>query len=296
MVDTIRTRSALAALFPDNTSGDISPQDLRDFLISANLRQAVNEQTGASYTFAIGDADSTVVFNRASAQAITIPTNAAVPFPIGTRIRCFRKGLGLPTISAGSASPTEVFLRLPAAIKPNRFMGAMARKSVDQTAANYTSATAITFDTDVYDTDGFHDTGSNTSRMTIPSGLGITKVNVGGSLRAELVTTTNWLSFQIWLGGSSSFDGASSNVSDVGVAEKNASALALGVSVVSGNYFEMALQVETDTSISIMATRTSLGIEVTEIAPVGSIAYQYGFVMLEKIGTNEWIIEGPGLG
>lgn len=34
MADTIRTRSAIVALLPDNTSGDISPQDLRDFLVS----------------------------------------------------------------------------------------------------------------------------------------------------------------------------------------------------------------------------------------------------------------------
>lgn len=35
MADTPRTRAALQALFPDNTGGDISPQDQRDFLVSA---------------------------------------------------------------------------------------------------------------------------------------------------------------------------------------------------------------------------------------------------------------------
>jgi hypothetical protein len=35
MVDTVRTEAALAALFADNTSGLISEQDLRDFLISS---------------------------------------------------------------------------------------------------------------------------------------------------------------------------------------------------------------------------------------------------------------------
>lgn len=37
MTDTQRSRSALQALFADNTSGDISPQDLRDFLASTKL-------------------------------------------------------------------------------------------------------------------------------------------------------------------------------------------------------------------------------------------------------------------
>lgn len=35
MVDTIRDRTSILALFPDNTTGDISPQDLRDFVVSA---------------------------------------------------------------------------------------------------------------------------------------------------------------------------------------------------------------------------------------------------------------------
>ena len=34
MADTIRDRSAIIALLPDNTSGEISPQDLRDFAVS----------------------------------------------------------------------------------------------------------------------------------------------------------------------------------------------------------------------------------------------------------------------
>jgi hypothetical protein len=35
MVDTVRTLSALQTLLADNTTADISPQDLRDFLVSA---------------------------------------------------------------------------------------------------------------------------------------------------------------------------------------------------------------------------------------------------------------------
>lgn len=34
MPDTVRSLAALQALFADNTNGDISPQDLRDFLVS----------------------------------------------------------------------------------------------------------------------------------------------------------------------------------------------------------------------------------------------------------------------
>jgi hypothetical protein len=37
MADTQRSKSALATLFADNATGDISPQDLRDFLESMDL-------------------------------------------------------------------------------------------------------------------------------------------------------------------------------------------------------------------------------------------------------------------
>lgn len=53
MADTVRDEAALQALFADNTSQDISPQDLRDFLVSvptlanaANLPLAGGTMTG----------------------------------------------------------------------------------------------------------------------------------------------------------------------------------------------------------------------------------------------------------
>lgn len=50
MADTQRGRATLQTLFPDNTTGDISPQDLRDFLVSAqlNTEQVILASGGAS--------------------------------------------------------------------------------------------------------------------------------------------------------------------------------------------------------------------------------------------------------
>lgn len=50
------------------------------------------------------------------------------------------------------------------------FIGCSAYKNASQTISNDT-VTALLLDTEDYDTSAFHDTGSNTSRMTIPSGL-----------------------------------------------------------------------------------------------------------------------------
>lgn len=59
-------------------------------------------------------------------------------------------------------------------------IGAKAYNSAAQNIADDTS-TALTFNSEEFDTDGFHDTGSNTSRMTIPAGLGGKYLVTGGT-------------------------------------------------------------------------------------------------------------------
>lgn len=49
-----------------------------------NLTRAVNAQTGATYTFVLGDAGNVVTLSNAGAVAVTVPTNASVAFPVGT--------------------------------------------------------------------------------------------------------------------------------------------------------------------------------------------------------------------
>lgn len=59
----------------------------------------ITEQTGASYTLALADANTWIEMNSDSAQTVTVPTNAAVAFPIGTEIILIQKGAGQTTIS-----------------------------------------------------------------------------------------------------------------------------------------------------------------------------------------------------
>jgi hypothetical protein len=58
--------------------------------------------TASTKTFALSDANTVQRLNRASAQTITIPTNATVALPTGTRITLVRQGFGVPTIAAAS--------------------------------------------------------------------------------------------------------------------------------------------------------------------------------------------------
>lgn len=83
------------------------------------------------------------------------------------------------------------------------FKGVLCTKSASQSISNATW-TAITYDTEVYDTDNFHSTSSNTSRLTVPTGLGgyylitwgMTASNGDVAQNCKLyVNTTDWGSF-----------------------------------------------------------------------------------------------------
>lgn len=64
---------------------------------------AINEQTGTSYTLVLTDGNGVLVdMNRATAQTLTVPTNASVAFGIGTQILIRQKGAGQVTISPAS--------------------------------------------------------------------------------------------------------------------------------------------------------------------------------------------------
>lgn len=54
----------------------------------------VNPQTGTAYTLVANDAGKTVTMNNASANVVTVPSNAAVPLPIGTKIDVIQLGAG----------------------------------------------------------------------------------------------------------------------------------------------------------------------------------------------------------
>jgi hypothetical protein len=81
MPDTPRLRAALVSLFADNTAGDVSPQDLRDFLISTVLRAA--PVTYASSTPAIDDDDFIVLLDGTSnTVTAALPNPATGYYPV----------------------------------------------------------------------------------------------------------------------------------------------------------------------------------------------------------------------
>lgn len=59
-----------------------------------------SEQTGTTYTFALGDANTLIYANNGSAQTYTIPANASVGLSIGSEIEVFNLGAGIVTFAA----------------------------------------------------------------------------------------------------------------------------------------------------------------------------------------------------
>ena len=71
-------------------------------LTAPQITQAINTQTGTSYTLVIADDTSLITLANASAIAVTIPLNSSVPFPIGSCVDLVQFGAGQVTISGAS--------------------------------------------------------------------------------------------------------------------------------------------------------------------------------------------------
>lgn len=74
------------------------------------LNSTYNNQTGTTYTFVITDNQKVVTATNASAQTYTVPPNASVAFPIGTRIDVIQLGDGKVTIAQGSGVTINSYL------------------------------------------------------------------------------------------------------------------------------------------------------------------------------------------
>ena len=73
------------------------------------INLSINANTATTYTFVLTDNGKLVTSNNASAQTLSIPTNASVAFPIGTQINvAWITGAGQPTINAVTSGTTTV--------------------------------------------------------------------------------------------------------------------------------------------------------------------------------------------
>jgi hypothetical protein len=58
----------------------------------------INAQTGTAYTLVLNDRNKMVTLDNAGAVTVTIPTNAAVAFPVGAVVALAQLGAGVVTV------------------------------------------------------------------------------------------------------------------------------------------------------------------------------------------------------
>lgn len=143
------------------------------------------------------------------------------------------------------------------------FIGARVRRTSDQTTANYTTQTAVPWQEEVVDTDGFWVIGAPT-RLTIPVAFNGRYANVQASVRINLTATESYK--QVLLvhydsGGTPKFTAGQSV--EVGFPTVYANLSLIGVPVVTDDYFELTVAEESDSSVTIAATsQTGMGLQI----------------------------------
>ena len=144
-------------------------------------------------------------------------------------------------------------------------MGAQVCLAASLSAQNLSAGAFLGFGAEAYDTDGFHDTSVNTTRLTVPSGLGIRKVKVAATIRVSSISAGSDNVVSIAKNGSYAWYG------NPGLTHENSAATTTTISVASGpiavadgDYFECFFQTS-DTSVGLEADRTAFSIEVVEV-------------------------------
>jgi hypothetical protein len=160
--------------------------------------------------------------------------------------------------------------------------GAMVTKTADQTAVNLTTATEITWNSEVYDSDNFHDNATNNTRLTVPAG--VSRVRVGFNLALANHGAGGTLIARIAKSGAVDWDGMGGQTNaDIISDLNNVSGMTGPVDVVEGDYFELRAQITsaTDTSVDIDASRSTFWIEV-----IDRIVRPENLVVNDQTGTT----------
>lgn len=165
-----------------------------------------------------------------------------------------------PGDSAGSKDSTSFYDEGPGA--GGTFSGALVTKSIDQTLANYTTAAAVAWDTEVYDTGGFHDTVTNNSRLTIPSG--VSYVQLTAAVQVDL-NSSGFADIYVYKNGNQTWQGRAAQRNGLVSSTTNLINLSTPVlPVTAGDYFELYLRISSDTSVSVLKDISWFALEVKE--------------------------------
>ena len=82
------------------------------------INLAFDAQTGTTYTTVLNDNGQVITMNNASANTLSIPTNASVAYPVGTQINVLQIGAGQTTIQAVTSGTTAILSTAATAAAP----------------------------------------------------------------------------------------------------------------------------------------------------------------------------------
>lgn len=139
------------------------------------------------------------------------------------------------------------------------FSGARVTPSSNLTGVNYTTKTAIPFNSENFDTNAYHDNVTNNTRLTVPASVNY--VEVTGAVQTVNDTSSTWGLLQIWKNGVGTGTLVGTNQSQGVSGSKNMGVNSGPLAVVAGDYFELAFQEQSDTSVDIEATTTWFAIK-----------------------------------
>jgi len=140
------------------------------------------------------------------------------------------------------------------------FRGALVKDAANHTLSDSTF-TVLTFDTEAYDTDTIHDTVTNSSRLTVPSG--VTKVRVTGMVSWSANATGIRYSY-IYINNSPSYTGRGAIHQDGSSTSQLDQAISTAiVEVTSGDYFELFSYQSSGGNLDVLSS-TWLAMEIIE--------------------------------
>jgi hypothetical protein len=224
---------------------------------SANLDEyaAVNPTTAGLAL--LDDAD-------AAAQRTTMGAAASGAVTASGLTMATDRLLGRDTASTGAVEeidPTAWFEITGGLLVP-KFRGARIVKSGDQTA-NFTTATDVTWGTEIHDTDGLWDAGTP-ARFTIPASLNGRYANVNANLRISSTTADTFQQMFLRHFDVSNVEKQSAcAVSEIGTSVTFFSATLIGSPLATGDYFLVQFDEESDTSSTVAQNAfTNFSIEI----------------------------------
>lgn len=139
--------------------------------------------------------------------------------------------------------------------------GALLRLNAPLTAQNFTAGGTIPWEAAEYDTEGAWSLGVNPNRLTVPASTDITYAKVSTSISLTNHTSDLWTILTIRKGGTHDWTYGGATTMEVGLTGPRMYCATPWVPVTAGEYFDLRIDAETDTSIDVGNNRSWFAIE-----------------------------------